>query len=310
MIYVLRNHWEKLVLGAALVLILVAANWWWRQRSEREALRRTAVKATLIGTAYEARLFPDQEIAPPVWAPPAAQSRGPEWRYELFTPPDIYFDSVAPAAAEPEPGETAARKTTGTDSRGFELLAVKREPYRLQLAGYAGTPGDYLAAFVSPRSAEIFLARPGQRFAELGLTFERFEVRKQAGVNADGWPTIEFVARAVLRDEQTGGEITLDDRGRRLTENPLAVLRIDGAKSRPRELRIGDAWRGGEGVYRIERIQLDPPEVVVSRQIPGSSQPELCVLRPALVAAEDKLVRRPPKSPGPQASLATTNEQP
>jgi len=309
-----RSHGEKLGLAGALALVLVATGWWWRQRPERAALRRTPVGVALTGAAHEPIVFAAPEIKPPVWTRPAAQSRGAEWRYELFTPPNLRYDAVtraftvAPSAGDPAPGEKPSGKAADAEVFGLELLAVKREPYRLQLVGYAGAPGDYLAAFVSSRSAETFLARPGRRFAELGLTFERFAVEKLTGTDAGGLPALDIAALAVLRDEQTGEEITLDDRARRLTDVPVAVLRLGGVKNRPRELRLGDTWQSRAEVYRLERIQLDPPEVVVARQTPGSSQPELRVLRPVPGVGGSKLVRQTPALAESKASVATSEK--
>jgi len=89
---------------------------------------------------------------------------------------------------------------------------------------------------------------------------------------------------ATLLDERTGTEVELDSRARKLTNTPMAVMKMAG-RGKPRELHEGDTWAEGEIAYRIERIQLEPAEVVVARNVPGLLLPELRTMRPAAAAS-------------------------
>lgn len=211
----------------------------------------------------------------PAWPRPGAQSAGPDWEYELFTPPTIVFNPAArafgvltPEAAEP-----------GALAGQVELLAISREPYRLQLAGYFGGPENWLAAFTSPGRPEMVLARAGHRFEDLRITFRRFEIRKLVVAEAAGQPVYEVAGVAVVQDDATGTEIELDTRGRRYTEATRAVLRVGPDGSRPLEVGEGDTLVVGGFSLRIERIQFDPAEVVVARALPGLPVPETRILR-------------------------------
>jgi hypothetical protein len=73
--------------------------------------------------------------------------------------------------------------------------------------------------------------------------------------------------------------VTLDSRARKLTDTPLARLKL-ATEKQPRELREGDEFTDATAIYRVERVQLDPPEVVISRQVAGLPLPETKVLRP------------------------------
>lgn len=276
MITSLRLPVEKFVLGAACALAVGAGAWAWQQQAGLRALRAQPEAAALTGAAYARAEFAAPARAPKAWGKPAPQSQGGGWIYEIFTPPVIYYHASARAFSVTPP-------SAFQDSAlafGLELLDVRRELYRLQLMGYLGSAQDYLAAFVSPQLPETLLARPGRRFEELGLTLRDFAVRK-VNVAAPGeLPVYDIAAFAVLQDERTGEEITLDNRARRFTDTPLAVLRL-GAQAKPREVREGDEFTENDATYRIDRIQLDPPEVVVAKQVPGLPFPELRVLKPA-----------------------------
>lgn len=280
MIASLRPPLEKIAFGAALAATLGAGAWWGQQQAALHALRSEPAAVPLRGEAYARAEFPALKRAPKAWGKPEAQSQGAGWVYEVFTPPVIYYHAQARAFSVTPP-------SIFQDSAlafGIELLDVKRELYRLQLMGYLGAPQDYLATFVSSQLPETLLARPGRRFAELGLELKDFSVRKVNLAAPAEPPVYDIAAFAVLHDEQSGEEVTLDSRERKFTDTPLAVLRL-GAQAKPREVREGDQFSDESATYRIERIQLFPPEVVVARQVPGLPYPELRVLKPVAALA-------------------------
>ena len=120
------------------------------------------------GQTGKEEFFPVQSRGTPVsWAPPAVDgNRGGD-----------LFDPVGELLAKS--GNRQLREAAkATAPNGFELLEIKREPYRLQLAGYYGAPGGYTAAFVSPGSPDTWLAREGHRFEALGLILKEFALKK------------------------------------------------------------------------------------------------------------------------------------
>ncbi len=297
----IRHVYDPLLFAVALAAAGLSAGWVWRQQAGLRALQNEPVTPVLTGSAYVATGWPALEATAVVWPKAPAQSQGSGWLYEMFTPPVIYYNPDARSFAVTPPDALAAPEGTGF---GLELLAVKLEPYRLQLLGYFGAPGDYLAAFVSPHSPETLLARTGRRFDLLGLTLKSFAVRTVAAESGAAGPVCDVAALAVLQDEQTGAEVVLDSRVRKLTDTPLAVFQLPGVPGPARELHEGDTFAGEGATYRIERIQLDPPEVVVARSAPGLPVPEMRVLRPAAQMAGNAKPKA--LAPPPAGSVATT----
>jgi type IV pilus assembly protein PilM len=192
---------------------------------------------------------------------------------------------AAPRQVEASAPPPAVRHPAEADeSFDLELVDVKTTPFPLQLAGYLGDPGGYLVAFTSADQPETLLARRGHRFASLGLTLRSFEVRKVAVDHGDAWPVYEVAGFAVLHDENTGTEVVLDSR-RKPTGTLQAVLR-GSAGHQPSALREGELLAQGGATYRIQRIQADPPEVVVVRQAGGLSAAETRVLQPVRPAGD------------------------
>ncbi len=268
---------EKPLLGLATLAFAASVIWLGQQQGAVRRLRAQPVAAVPAGASYEPAGLKPPETRVMAWPSPAVQSHGPRWHYELFTPPVIYYNAPARSftVTPPLPDQGGSEAPPG-----LELLAVRPEEFRLQLVGYFGAPGDYRAAFISPGRPGTLLAREGRRWADLGLSFKRFAVEKIPVAHAEAWPVYDVAARAVLADEQTGAEVVLDSRARKFTETVLAVLQT-ATGGPPREVREGDTFAEGDSTYHVERIQLEPPEVVVTRTTPGLPQPEKRVLHPA-----------------------------
>jgi len=273
----LRSYYDKLLLVTAAAGFVFSGVWLWQQQSAWRHLRAVPVVPHLVGSLYEAADPKPPQPVTAAWSKASAQSSGGAWLYEVFTPPVIYYNLLARTFSVTPP----LNQTNADAAFGLELVAVKPEQYRLQLVGYFGGPGDYLAAFVSPSLPDTLLAREGRRFEALGLTLKSFDVRKILVDHDEARPVYDVAALAVLQDDQTGAEVVLDSRARKFTDTPLAVLKMLTGGQQSRELREGDTFADANSTYRVERIQLDPPEVVVARQTPGLSVPETRVLRPA-----------------------------
>lgn len=283
MMNAMNDHYEKLALAIAVGAVIAGSAWTWERRMKSEEISRERVAPNLsdaVPVLPETRALSE----PRAWPKPSAQSAGADWFYELFTPPDIYYHAAARAFTVSRP-QMAERESDRLS--GYELLTVKRAPYRLQLAGYFGASEDYLVAFVSSQLPQTLLAREGQRFAELGLVFESFEVRKVPVESETPGAVFDVAAFATVHDERTGAQIILDSRWPALTDDPLALFQDPDGKGRPHAKREGDMLGDEHGAYRIERIQLDPPEVVLARHSPGLPVPEIRILR-----------RTPARSPG------------
>ncbi|AOS45563.1 hypothetical protein Verru16b_02646 [Lacunisphaera limnophila] len=286
----ITHHYEKLLLATASGVVFAGCAWVWQAQPALQAVRSEPEQPVFTGEAPP-RLEPGLPLTKHRWTSPSAQSEGADWRYEVFTPPVIYYNAAARSFAVTPPQYAAEATETVF---GLELLAVKRAPYRLQLAGYIGAPGDYLAAFVSSEVPQTLLVRPGRRLEPLGLTLQRFDVRKIAIESDAPGPVYDIAAQAVLLDEQTGAEVLLDSRETKFTDTPLAVFQAPDGKGPARELQAGDSFSDSDATYRIERIQLDPPEVIVARSTPGLAVPETRILRPSGPTPEHMAARPKP----------------
>jgi hypothetical protein len=219
------------------------------------------------------------------WTPPAPQPRGPEWLYEAFTPPEIFYNPRAQQFTVRPPVSGTSDEVA--EPFGLELVEVRPDPFRLQLIGYVGDEGNWRGTFENVRSGEIFLAREGRRIAELGLTIKSFEVRAQPVPIEQSMTTRQRVATAVVHDEKAKRDITLTHRERQVSDT-LSALVVPAGEATVREVRQGESFSAGGAVYRVERIQQTPPQVDIMKQSPNLAQPERRVLTPRTGSADEK----------------------
>lgn len=276
----IARFYGKILCGLALLLALGA--------SAGMALRKPSgvARRAAGGAVYS----PAPEMAAwtktAAWREPAAGKDG--WRYDVFTPPVVYYDSLAKkfSVTPPESRET---RPAGEAAFGLELREVRRTPGRLQLVGYVSGNGGHLGAFENTLTGEIFLARVGQQPPDLGLTIKNFEVRRMR-VDAGGDPpALEIAAVAEVRDDRTGEDFVLTNQRRLLNGPPLAVLAVDGGSAAIHTLKEGETMEVFGAVYRVEKIQFDPPQAVVTKASAGAAEPVEKVLQPKF----DKTVPAP-----------------
>ena len=222
MIWFLKSNYEKILVVLAAGVLVLSLGWTWRRQGELQALDDTIeLGAPLTGRAYSPASWPVLVSDHANWPKAPEQSAGAGWLYELFTPPVIYYNAAAHSFTVTSPHDPA-QPGVGADDR--PLPGAKPRLFRLQLAGYFGSPDNYLLAFVSPGSPETLLARVGRRFPELDLTLISFEVKKVPVEHGEPWPVCDIAGLATLRDERTGTEVVLDTRAPKWTEGSLVVL--------------------------------------------------------------------------------------
>lgn len=277
---------EKIQLGAAVCLLLASAGAFGylalrHQSDPREEMR----PAQLSGAAYQALAAEAPRVSTETWSAPAQQSRGREWVYDTFTPPEIFYNSRSRQFTVRPPSSLVDEDAS--EAFGVELVAVRPEPFRMQLTGYVGGEGEWRGVFQNVVSGEVFLAGSGRRVPNLALTIRSMDVKPQPVALAESMTTRQRVAYAVVRDEKTGRDITLTHRERVFTGTVFAFLAQPG-QSAAREVRSGDTFQIGDATYRVGRIETTPASVEITKESPNLTQPDRRVLTPREAEVADE----------------------
>jgi hypothetical protein len=268
---------DKLLLGVAVVALAASAGVFGTlARRTASAAPPEVAEVELASTAYAPVIAAAEPVKTETWAPPRSQSRGREWMFDAFTPPEIFYN--------PRTKQFTVRPPTSlTDELdevfGVELISVRPEPFRLQLIGYVGDEGNWHGTFENLLTGETFLAGVGRRLPNLALTVKSLEVRAEPVSLPQSMTTRQRVATAVILDEKNGREVSLTHRERKFTGTVLAMVQIAGQKA-GREVGEGDTFKVGEATFRVERVQLAPPAIEVTKEGPALAQPDRRTLTP------------------------------
>ncbi|WP_414664941.1 hypothetical protein [Horticoccus sp. 23ND18S-11] len=269
---------DKLLVGAAFAVALIsAAGFGYLAIRQPGADSVPIARVELSNTPYEAKA-PD---APPVktetWGNPTSQKRGREWIYDTFTPPEIFYNARSKQFTVKPP--SSLLDDEAVEAFGVELVAVRPEPFRLQLIGYVGGEGNWRGTFQNVLSGEVFLASAGRRVPNLNVTIKSLDVKAQPIRMGESMSTMQRVATAVIVDEKAGREITLTHRERHFTGTVFAFVAPSGS-SATREVRSGDMFKLDDATFRIGQIQTTPPTVEIEKESPSLPQPDRRVLTP------------------------------
>jgi hypothetical protein len=240
-------------------------------------------------------------IAPPnEWTGPAPQQRGRGWIYELFAPPAIFRDRRSHALAA-VPAEEAATEGSEAPPSDLQLLQVRKRPFRLRLAGFAGEPNDLRGIFADTKTGKTVIGRAGDRLAGHGVRLQQLSLER-ADPGAKG--ALEPMATAAVVDEETDEDIVLSTRG----PSPAgAALGLFGSRKNPawrRELKEGESVTSEGARYRVERIEMEPPLAVVARLSADGASENGHVLTPPVPPDSSRNI------PAPAVSKAGAREPP
>lgn len=268
---------DKVLLGTTTLLALGSAAVFgtlaWRSA---RAVQAPVPTVELADTPYTPAIADAAPIKTNPWNAPTSQSRGREWLYDTFTPPEIFYNARSKQFTVRPP---SSLQDGEEEAFGVELVSVRPEPFRLQLIGYVGDVGNERGMFENVLTGEVFLAAAGRRVPNLALSIRRLEVRAQPVALADSMTTKQRVATAVVRDEKSGRDVTVTHRERHFTGTVSAFVAAAG-ESATREVRAGDVFKVGEVTYRIDKVTLAPPSIEVSKESSHLPQPDRRTLLP------------------------------
>lgn len=200
------------------------------------------------------------------WRPARSQSRGEDWVFDVFTPPVIYYDPNSSEFAVTPPSREIVNTVDSTwTAFDLELLEVRLKPYKLQLVGYAGEQGSYVAYFENTATGEIVLLKVGQESPELGVRLTEFEERQVRTQNdEEDTPVLQSVGVAKLDDYSSGVEMSLTNLETKMFSDLEAKVRLLPAGV-IRYVQEGSRLELESGDYVIEDLSADPQEAMITK---------------------------------------------
>ena len=272
-----QSREKSLIIGALALLLASAGAFGWLTWRQGGMATAPIAQVQLGETPYAAAVAEAGPVNTDTWNPPAAQTRGRDWVYDAFTPPEIFYNARSKQFTVKPPSGVV--EGDPEEPFGLDLVSVRPEPFRLQLIGYFGEGASARGTFQNLLTGEVFLAAAGRRVPNLALTIKTLEIRTQPVALANSMTTQQRVATAVVRDERSNRDVTLTHRERQFTGTVSAFVAATGSNA-TREVRVGETFKLGEATYRIDRVQLTPPTVEVTKTAPDPAPPERRTLTP------------------------------
>ncbi|TVR48628.1 MAG: hypothetical protein EA425_14020 [Puniceicoccaceae bacterium] len=250
---------DKLSVAVALLVFLLVGFFSFRQVQQIEAIEFDQMLMAMARTHQPAPVTAP-EIPEATWSQPRPQTTGEDWIYDVFTPPEIYYNTANNAF-------TVTPDVVVEPRDPFDILLVEvgPRPYRIQMMGYVGREGGYLATLQDIETGDMRVARPGRSLSDMEVTLEDISVQEVLD-ESTGSAIHITVARARIRDHRTDEVVELTDGETLLTDERQAVFRLLDT-ARTESVSDGESIIHRGSRYTIEQILLDPenPRVRVIR---------------------------------------------
>ncbi len=285
----MRRQIERVALGLAGVVLLTSVLWFGFLSSSHPDPQDHAMP---LGSGdYQSMAVATVDGSESInWRAPEPMSRGKEWVYDVFTPPEVYYDAQSGKFRLTPPSREAAIMPVDDSRRrivpGLTLHTVDREAFPLQLIGFVGEPGNYLGTFENRVTHETLLLREGTVIDSLQMVVREFRVEQIAREIPESMTITERMAVAVIVDQRTGEETRLRQGEVALTSGRLAWVSLD-ENGKVMTVVEGELIDAGGEQFRIEKIRLAPPEVDVTKEKQSDGASESHTLRPLAPKSPD-----------------------
>lgn len=224
------------------------------------------------------RLGPDFKIAVGETTFPATLREWPgaekadeesEWRYDLFTPPEICYDeeqrefAVVGLAARPA-------KVPGESRVGVSLVEIIGGLFRVQLVGYIGEAQSGQGIFEDVETGDTYLAGIGQEIPGLEITVNELIEASSSALKATDNPARP--AEAVVHDARRDRSMRLTANAR-VADDPLVAVLADGSSGVRYSVRDGETVTISGKNYRAVRIDAAKGEAEFDVTLPTEGAP-------------------------------------
>lgn len=261
----MKNFYDKLLLALAFLALLGGAALY-ALKSDGSVVQSTVENTQPADNPYQIIPIPDSVAKSASWPEPGAQSSGPLWIYDVFTPPKIFIGKDGNFTADPPvaPGPE--------DPFGIYLSKISRNPYRIQIQGFSGDrnkPEECVLFFFDEDRQIRFFIRPGQKNAEAEVEVLDFTIEREIDEKTN---VVNVTAVATILDNRSGETIKLVD-GERLYDADISVvLRSREDPEVVVELSVVEVPEAGvpfetpSGKYILLEINLEDQTVTVEKQ--------------------------------------------
>ena len=253
----MNKIYDKLFLAIA-ILFLSAGIFLYLDNSGQGSAAYSSIDVELANNPYQDETIPSAQSQESSWPEPVAQSAGPEWIYDVFTPPEIYIDSegkFVPTGWKLAPPPTPF---------GIYLSEIVLKPYRIQLEGYIeedrSDPSKSLLLLFDEEAQKQVRVRPSSGSIDSEFEVVSFSISRLR--DTDG--NIKIDAKASILDNRTDQEVLLTHGERLYQEDVTVQIRSDENLDFKKELtEVPTTFKSLTAEYILREINLEESTVLV-----------------------------------------------
>ncbi len=250
--------WEKIAVLIAGVAFAGALIW---------VLLTFTIEAEISGTGVTSEGFSHRDgnsewtSDKAEWGKPTPQG-GPNWIFDIFTPPVIYYDEVTGTFTVTPPFPEAAKIENEFE---LSLLRISLEPYRFQLVSYAGTQGRYVLTLENLESGKDVFCTPGETLEEHQIQVYGFTEHREvpAALREGSTEVFDLVGEATITDLRTDQTHVLRHNHIAYLDKPSAVF--SDLEGKEIVLKTGESWRSLDATYTLSGIDTNNRQVTVDK---------------------------------------------
>ena len=216
-------------------------------------------EVTPRGRVYEPAPRPAPPLPGRVWEAPDSQSSGPDWVFEVFTPPIIFFHESANRFTLTPPLARAPEAPWGAVLAGLE-----RPLYRLQYRFHVGEGARVRVEFLEMETNRWYRLRLGEAAPAAGFRLESFRAERVM-ITPDierATPYPETAVEAVIFDQRLGKRVTLTSAPK---FQDAAVALMGARPDRLAVVAVGETVDLHDFTYRLEDLEPELARATVTR---------------------------------------------
>ena len=250
------------------------------------------------------------KITPPEslqWADAPKQTAGENWRFEVFTPPQIFYNQetkqftvIPPVRAEKKPAVVVEEVKP---TFGLDLVKVEQPLFRLQLVGALGEGPSARGTFENQLTKEIIIGAKGKRIDALNLEIVSFVSQRKRIKVKDGSDLIEDIVIATVKDTVTNLETQLDAKIRK-TEGPITAA-VKTRLGEEKILRVGDKITEDNASFELLELTLIPQSAKIKKVDLKTKLEEVSTLNFGATSSSTAPAEKTPEKTNPAASTGT-----
>ncbi len=287
----------------AFLLVLAAAGWFMVHEKSKLAPTFKAPTAGGPPAAYAVAGLTAPTVLTSDWKAPGPESAGPEWFFQVFTPPKIYYTNGQFSVEIPD------HFVAPTPPFGVELVAIKPDLFRLQVVGFYLDNGVAVGTFTNMLTGDTFLGQAGLAVPDLDLTIRDFAIKDAPvpGLPPDNDLT-EPAGFSNVVDSKTGTVTLISTQSRVVNGSPFAVFKIiagDRMGELIQDVKEGGTFKVGDSTFTIGEVKETPMQVVVTKVSPAikDGTPDTQTLTPGSAKTNNAATKTPAGATKPSDSV-------